>query len=91
LQESHISFTCACKHRIVRKRPKRRYGAILWHASADIDNAIRLVKTFDDPEAAVRLLATICADGERWAVVDLTTMRAVATGSTPHLFRVMER
>ena len=57
-----------------------RYGAIV-EATADLDNAIRVVKTFDDPQDAIRQMAPACQDGERWAVVDLTVMRVVAKGS----------
>jgi hypothetical protein len=59
-----------------------RYGAILWEASADLDNAVRVVKTFDNPQDAIRLVAPECKDGERWAVVDLTIMRVVAKGAS---------
>jgi hypothetical protein len=69
----------------VRKSSKRRYGAILWQASADIDDAIRLVKTFDDPDTAAFLLATNCAEDEQWAMVDLRTMGVIAAGSTANL------
>jgi hypothetical protein len=67
----------------MRNIARRRYGAILWRASVDMDEAIRIVKRFDDPQAAIRLLADRCAAGEQWAVVDLSTMGVVATGSAP--------
>ena len=83
-----MKFTLAGDHRGVTTRIGPRYGAILWEASADIDNAIRLVKTFHDPQDAILVVAPTCQDGERWAVVDLTLMRVVAKGSSqsgPHL------
>jgi hypothetical protein len=85
LRESPIQFTGRCEHHTVRKSSKRRFGAILWQAAADIDNAIKLVQAFDDPDDAVHLLTTSCAEGEQWAVVDLRTMGVVAAGSGQQL------
>jgi hypothetical protein len=48
-----------------------------------MEDAIRLARTFDDPDPAVRFLAASCVAGEQWAVVDLSTMGVVGTGSTP--------
>jgi hypothetical protein len=56
----------------------RRYGGIVWRESADIDDAIRVVKTFRDPDDAARLVARMCRRGERWAVVDLAAKRVIA-------------
>jgi hypothetical protein len=61
-------------------RTRRRYGAIMWHPGAGIDDAIRLVMAADDQEEAVRLVAPVCPQDQRWAVVDLTTMNVVASG-----------
>jgi hypothetical protein len=65
-----------------------RYGAILWEASADLDSAIRVVKSFDNPQDAIRLVAPDCQDGERWAVVDLTIMRVIAKGAADATVRL---
>jgi hypothetical protein len=65
-------------------RYRRRYGAILWEAAASIDDAIRYVQSFDHPDDAIHCLVDTCEAGQRWAVVDLRTMRAVATGSKPY-------
>jgi hypothetical protein len=59
---------------------RRRYGAIVWHPGAEIDDAIRLVKAADDPEEAVGRVASLCPEDQRWAVVDLATMNVVASG-----------
>ena len=61
--------------------PRRRYGAILWHATADIDDAIRMVRAFPDADEAVRVVAPACDSNQKWAVVDLATMSVVASGS----------
>ncbi len=61
-------------------KARRRYGAIVWHPGAGIDDAIRLVKAADDQEEAVRFVAPVCPEDQRWAVVDLTTMNVVASG-----------
>jgi hypothetical protein len=82
-QEAHAAFTGSRHDEIVTARVGRRYGAILWEASADLDHAIRTVKTFDNPDDAIRLVAPTCEDGERWAVVDLQTMDVVAKGTRP--------
>src|ERR1700722_16921478 len=66
----------------VTERFGPRYGAILWDASADLDTAIRFVKSFDNPQDAIGLMAHDCKDGERWAVVDLAIMRVVARGAS---------
>jgi hypothetical protein len=65
----------------VSARSGPQYGAILWDASADIDDAIRLVKAFADPQGAINLVASSRQDGQRWAVVDLRTMNVVAQGN----------
>jgi hypothetical protein len=64
----------------VRDRVGQRYGAIRWQVEADLDNAIRLVRSFDNPTDAIRLVATTCARGERWAVVELPSRRLVVAG-----------
>ena len=50
----------------------------MWREAADIDDAIRVVRTFRDPDDAARLVARMCRTGERWAVVDLTAKRVIA-------------
>ena len=59
------------------------YGAIVWDALANIDDAIKVVKAFDNPDDARRLAALTCGDGQRWAVVHLETKRVVAQGCEP--------
>ena len=66
---------------VVGKPARRRYGAIIWRPATDIDDAIRLVRAFDDPSEAVRLVEPACAFDQRWAVVDLATMSVVASGA----------
>ena len=68
-------------HGGVTDRVGPRYGAIVWEATADLDDAIRAVQTFDDPQDAIRQMVPTCQDGERWAVIDLTVMRVVAKGA----------
>jgi hypothetical protein len=68
----------------VRSRYRHRFGGILWEMSADIDDAICLAKGFDNPDDAIQLLGSNCEDGQRWAVVDLASMRVVASGSRPY-------
>jgi hypothetical protein len=82
LRKAHMEFTPACDDQRVTTRVGARYEAIVWQASADIDNAIRLVRTFHDPQDAILGVARTCQDGQRWAVVDLTLMRVIAKGSS---------
>jgi hypothetical protein len=77
-----VAFIGKGEHGRVTNRAGLRYGAILWDAVADIDAAIRVVKRFDNPQEAVRLVAPCCAVGQKWAVVDLISMRVVAKGSS---------
>jgi hypothetical protein len=63
---------------------RRRYGAIVWRPGVDIDHAIRLVKAADDPDEAKGLVLSACRGDQRWAVVDLITMRVVASGPVSH-------
>jgi hypothetical protein len=72
-------FTWLCEHQTVA-RSRRRYGAIVWYPGVAIDEAIRLVKAADDPDEAMSLVARACAEDQRWAVIDLTTMNVVASG-----------
>jgi hypothetical protein len=74
-----VLFTWTCHHQDVVKT-RRRYGAIMWHPEAGIDDAIRLVKGADDQEEAVRFVAPVCPSDQRWAVIDLTTINVVASG-----------
>lgn len=60
-------------------RTRRRFGAILWEATADIDDAIRVVESFEDANAAVARVANECSSGETWAVVEIPSMRIVAS------------
>jgi hypothetical protein len=48
-----------------------------------VNHAIRAVKAFADPNDAIQYVAPTCGQGERWAVVDLSTMTVVAEGSRP--------
>jgi len=64
-------------------RQRARFGVIRWEAGADLEDAIRLVKACDDPAAAVQLASRACPAGERWAVVDLSTMSVVAAKFPP--------
>jgi hypothetical protein len=41
-----------------------------------------VLKRFDDPQEAIHLVAPCCAIGQKWAVVDLISMRVVAKGSS---------
>jgi hypothetical protein len=63
---------------------RRRYGAIVWRPGVDIEDAIRLVKAADDPDEATGLVAPVCPEDQRWAVIDLTTMSVVASGPASH-------
>jgi hypothetical protein len=64
---------------------RRRYGAIVWHPGIDIDDdAIRLVRAADDPDEATGVVASVCLENQRWAVIDLTTMSVVASGPASH-------
>jgi hypothetical protein len=63
---------------VVDGKPVGRYGGIVWRESADIDDAIRVVRTFRDPDDAARLIARMCRRGERWAVVDLAAKQVIA-------------
>jgi hypothetical protein len=65
----------------VGDRNRHRYGAIRWRPSAPLDDAIRAVRGFDDPDAAVRFIQPTCGPEERWAVVELKPMRIIAAGS----------
>ena len=64
-----------------------RFGAIRWESDAGLDDAIRLVRACHDANDAVRLASGACRDGERWAVVDLQTMRVLASGPGSRLLR----
>lgn len=57
-----------------------RFGAIRWESDASLDDAIRMVRACDYASDAVQLASGACAAGERWAVVDLQTMKVLATG-----------
>jgi hypothetical protein len=64
-----------------------RFGAIRWETEAHLDDAIRMVRACHYASEAVQLASGACAAGERWAVIDLETMKVLATGpqkySTP--------
>jgi hypothetical protein len=60
-----------------------RYGGIVWEHAAELDDSISFVRTFDNPNDAIRQLVPRCGRGQRWAVVDLNTMGIVATGHPP--------
>ena len=62
------------------RRAPGRFGAIRWESEVQLDDAIRLVRACHDPNDAVRLASGACAEGERWAVVDLSTMQVLASG-----------
>jgi hypothetical protein len=64
----------------VKRRIVRPYGGILWDDTAELDDSISFVRTFDSPDDAVRQLVPRCRLGERWAVIDLNTLGIVATG-----------
>ena len=54
---------------------------ICWKADVAIDDAIEMVRGFDDREEAVAYASKACRVAERWAVVDLTLMTVTARGS----------
>jgi hypothetical protein len=68
LHEPYVRFTRRRQHGIVTVTARLRYGAILWDASADLDDAIRLVKAVADPLDAIRLVTVCCqgANAGRW-------------------------
>jgi hypothetical protein len=68
----------------VRDRGRRGFGAIVWESGLEADEAIRAVKAFQDPNEAIRYVASLCEAGETWAVVDLVTLTVVAQGVAEH-------
>jgi hypothetical protein len=46
-----------------------------------IDDAIQLVRAFDDHDEAIACASNACGFAEQWAVVDLTSMTVTARGS----------
>ncbi|MBV9661473.1 MAG: hypothetical protein JO337_09975 [Acidimicrobiales bacterium] len=64
---------------------RRRFGAILWEASANMDDAIRMVEAFADPDSAISRLTTVCSPGQKWAVVEIPGMRIVASSGPASL------
>ena len=59
------------------------FGAACCRADAVIDDAIQMVRAFDDRDEAVACASTACGVAEQWAVVDLTSMTVTARGSRP--------
>jgi hypothetical protein len=81
--EGHVGFIWEGHPSVVRDPGLRRYGAIVWESGMDVNEAIRAVKAFSDPNDAIRYAVPACHLGGHWAVVDLATMDTVAQGRSP--------